>query len=267
MAAVTGDSDLSSACRFAERAAREIGAWLREGFGTAAVVASKTERAHDVVTAFDTEADERIFDALSSFDPSIGFHGEERGASGSSSTFWLVDPIDGTGHFQRGMPFCTTMIALIHQGEVVVSVINDFVRNNTFSAVKGGGAKCDGSSITASDRSLRDAYIAYEIDISLPDNMVIMTRLQASTITLSTINSGWDFAMTAAGKLDGRVMKDPWGAIWDYAPGSLLVAEAGGRVANVGRSTYDYQDSSFLAVSARVFDDLTAGPDAIFPLD
>ncbi len=258
--------DLEAARRHAVNAAQSIGPWLSEGFGVAPIAARKGVEATNIVTDFDTEADEKMFELLSKFDASIGFHGEERGKSGSDSTFWLVDPIDGTGHFYRGLPFCTTMVSLIDQGEVVVAVINDFVRGHVYSAYRGGGAFRDDIAIKVSDRSLRESYIGVETKLDQPGNADMLTRLQQSTTVLATINCGWDFAMVASGRFDGRAMKDPLGSLWDFAPGSLLVAEAGGVVANLNQTTYDYRNFDFLAVAPRVFADLTEGPAAIFPV-
>jgi len=77
------------------------------------------------------------------------------------------------------------------------------------------------------------------------------------------INCGWDFAMIASGRLDGRIMKDPWGKQWDYAPGAVLIAEAGGVVANFTSPTYNFHDFDFVATTPQVYADLTEGSDPI----
>jgi fructose-1,6-bisphosphatase/inositol monophosphatase family enzyme len=72
--------------------------------------------------------------------------------------------------------------------------------------------------------------------------------------------------MVASGKLDGRIMLDPYGKDYDLLPGALLVAEAGGVVANIGSSNYDYKNFNFIAANPAVYHDLTDGNDVIFPL-
>jgi fructose-1,6-bisphosphatase/inositol monophosphatase family enzyme len=109
--------------------------------------------------------------------------------------------------------------------------------------------------------------VGAEINTAVEGNLAILHRLQARTVPFATINCGWEFAMTASGRLDGRIMKNPWGGIWDYAPGSLLVSEAGGQVANLGCHAYDYRNFDCMAVTPRVFRELTGGEDAIFPIE
>ncbi|RJQ37810.1 hypothetical protein C4552_00230 [Candidatus Parcubacteria bacterium] len=72
--------------------------------------------------------------------------------------------------------------------------------------------------------------------------------------------------LVAEGKLDARIAFDPWGYDYDFASGVLLIAEAGGRVTNIGSTTYDYRNTNFIAANPVIFEELTKGPDAIFPL-
>lgn len=258
--------DHESARKFAEHAARSVGSFAREGFGCAAITHEKSEHPSDVVTRYDTETEKRLSEILGAFDAGIGFYGEESGRDGSTDTYWLVDPIDGTGHYARGNPFCTTMIALIDGGRSVASVIYDFNAELMFSAALGNGATCNGERIQVSDRDLSSAYLCVEINLSVPGNSEFLARLQRTTPPVNQVNCGWDFSRTAMGRLDGRLMKDPWAALWDVAPGALLVAEAGGVVVNLGKTTYDLADRNFMAVAPRVFEGLTGGPDPLVPM-
>lgn len=61
-------------------------------------------------------------------------------------------------------------------------------------------------------------------------------------------------------------MTDPYGMDWDFAPGSLLVSEAGGKATNIGETSYDYRNHDFIIANPRVHEELTTGPHAIFPL-
>jgi len=75
-----------------------------------------------VVTKLDTDVEEFVSDELTKIYPDIGFVGEEHGGNREAARFWIMDPIDGTGHFIRGLPFCTSMIALVEDGHVNFSV-------------------------------------------------------------------------------------------------------------------------------------------------
>jgi len=71
--------------------------------------------------------------------------------------------------------------------------------------------------------------------------------------------------MIASGKLDGKITLNPYGKDWDFAPGSLLVREAGGVAANIGHSDYDYRNHDFIIAGPKLYQDLTDGLEAIFP--
>ena len=115
---------------------QEVGDPLTKYFGNIEVTNNKSGRAVDVVTRLDRETENLLAEKLNKYDPTIGFCGEEFGQRQKSEKFWLVDPIDGTAHFVRGIPFCTSMIALVDRGEVVLSVIYNFVTKELFEAEK-----------------------------------------------------------------------------------------------------------------------------------
>jgi myo-inositol-1(or 4)-monophosphatase len=243
---------------------QEVGDPLTKYFGNIEVTNNKSGRAVDVVTRLDRETENLLAEKLNKYDPTIGFCGEEFGQRQKSEKFWLVDPIDGTAHFVRGIPFCTSMIALVDRGEVVLSVIYNFVTKELFEAEKGMGTKLNGESIHVSDRPLKDSYIAVEVDLNIDENVEKFRQLRNKCIVLTTINCGYEYGLVASGKIEGRICIDPFGKDWDYAPGSLLISEAGGIIVNTGKSTYDYRNHNFLAVNKEVYEELTEGPDALF---
>lgn len=226
----------------------------------------KETSAVNVVTELDVRVETFLAAALRQRYPDIGFVGEETGGNRSAERFWLVDPIDGTAHFIRGLPFCTTMLALIEGGEVVHAAIYDFVHDHLYSAEKGHGATCNDTPIHVSQRSLPEAYLGCEARLDTDTDRHIFHALRQRCTLFNSLNAGFEHAMIASGKLDGRICIHPYGHDYDFAPGALLVAEAGGRVANLGVRTYDYRNVNFIAANPAVFDALTTGPDALFPI-
>jgi myo-inositol-1(or 4)-monophosphatase len=226
----------------------------------------KTASAADVVTDLDLRVETFLAEALRQAYPAIAFVGEETGGDRTAERFWLVDPIDGTGHFLRGLPFCTTMLALIEHHEVVFAAIYAFVSDQLYLAEKGRGATLNGVPIRVSTRPLQQVYLAWEMRLETAANQGLFQALAQRCLLVNTISAGFEYAMIAAGKFDGRVCVEPYGHDYDFAPGALLVAEAGGRVANVGVQTYNYRNLNFLAANPCVFDALTRGPEALFPL-
>lgn len=225
-----------------------------------------TGKLNDLVTELDFSIERFLKEALSKMYPDIGFVGEEDGGDRSLPRFWLCDPIDGTAHLIRGTPFCTSQIALIEHGEVTFAVIYDFLNDIVYHAQKNGGAFANETPIRVSDRPLARAQLGWEIKLEKPENLERYLRLEKTCWLFKAGCSGYEHLMVASGKLDGRVCFDPHGHDYDFAPGSLLVKEAGGIVANIGKRSYDYLDSNFIAANPAVFTALTEGPDAIFPL-
>lgn len=258
--------DLSRHTEVVKEVVQEAGKKLVHHFGEADVTHQKSERGVDVVTQLDIDTENFIAEQLSKFDSSIGFVGEEFGERQMSDRFWLVDPIDGTSHFVRGIPYCTTMIALIENGQVVVSVINNFITGELFEATKGKGAKLNGKATHVSERPLKDAYLFFESDLKSPQSLDSFLKLRQKSTLLTTINCGYEYGLIASGKIEGRICVEPYGKDWDYAPGSLLVTEAGGRVTNIGSNSYDYTNHNFIASNKKVFDELTKGNTPLIPI-
>ncbi len=263
-------ADLERALAIAKAAAIEAGDELINHFGNIAPTTKSGagDSVGNIVTELDRQTETLLAQRLGSFDRAVGFRGEEFGAQRKAATTWLVDPIDGTSHFVRGLPFCTTMISLIEDDKVVLAIIYDFVQKDMYWALKGQGAYKNDQKIHVSSRPLKQAMLSFETRLDNAENRDLYLRVLKSSGggIFNTINSGYDFAMVASGKLDGKITKRPYGYDWDFAPGSLLVAEAGGTVANHGSKKYDYANHDFIAANPQAYQALTTGADAIFPL-
>ncbi|HEY9584463.1 MAG TPA: inositol monophosphatase [Candidatus Paceibacterota bacterium] len=235
---------------------KEAGIELRQFWGNPGEVKTKGGGAQDVVTELDRKTELFLAEQFRKIYPDIEFFGEEFGGNKTCERFWLVDPIDGTAHFVRGMPFCTTMVALIESGKVVFSAIYDFVNDKMYSAEKGQGAKMNGTPIHVSNRSLNEAYLTREINVTNEKNLEIYLSLRKKCILFNTISCGFEFTMVASGKIEGRISLNPYGKDYDYAPGTFLVSEAGGKVTNIGSEDYDFRNTSALAANPKVYEEL-----------
>lgn len=245
---------------------QEAGQKLALSFGKTDSFRSKSGSAADVVTRLDIDTEKLIEERLMAHDPAIGFAGEESGGRKGTGRYWLLDPIDGTAHFIRGIPFCTTMLALVEDGQVVASVIYNFVTKELYTAQKGKGAELNGKPILVSERKLEESYLFVESNLGNEKNLPTYVALRKKTTIMQTINCGYEYGLIASGKIEGRICFDPYGADWDYAAGSLLVSEAGGVVANMGKDSYDFTNHDFIASNKAVYAELTQGSDALFPL-
>jgi len=158
------------------------------------------------------------------------------------------------------------MLALIEDGQVTFSVIYDFINDVCYHATRGKGAFRENERIHVSDRPLESAYLGWESHLDKPENLESFLKLREKVILFKTISAGYEYVLVATGKIEGRVNFDPHGKDYDFAPGSLLVSEAGGVVANLGSTTYNFRNTDLIAANPKVFEKLTSGPEAIFPI-
>lgn len=238
---------LQEALTVVETVFRDARPKLVESYGQ---VAYEEKVDKSAVTELDTWVEGKLHDALLKFDESAGFYGEETGRSGNHETFWLVDPIDGTECFVRGLPYCTNMAALIHDGEPVVSIIYNFVNDEMFTAIKGAGAYKNGIPIRVSDR-MADRSLVY---VESKEFSLVRDYAKPYGITCLTAvySAGHFFTLVAEGKVEGCIRYEGYGKSYDYAPGALLIQEAGGIAMNIGSSTYDYTNLNFVAANKHV---------------
>lgn len=210
-----------------------------------------------VVTEMDELVENRLRKALFEVDPGIAFSGEETGADYDKKTFWLVDPIDGTDPFIRGLPFSTNMVALIDDGQPVLSVIYNFFLDEYYLAIKGQGSTCNGHPIHVSNRPIDRSLVISGGGFARGGVIGASDRLRPVVGGLVQMNaSGFELSAIASGKLDGRIGWRPSAKPWDVAPGALLVTEAGGRVENIGVAGYDYRNTNTIISNPEIFDDL-----------
>lgn len=261
------DNELKQALDITRSAVVEAGHELKKYYGNIESLSKGDGNSvGGVVTELDHKTEQFLAQELGKFSADIGFRGEEFGVQSEANTTWLVDPIDGTAHFIRGLPFCTTMVALIENGTVVMSAIHDFVHGNTYWAIRGQGAYCNNEKISVSQRTLSQSILSFETHIEKPENYEKYLAVRKQAGIIATINCGFEFAMIASGKLDGRIGLEPYGMDWDFAPGSLLVTEAGGVATNIGKTSYDYRNHDYIISNAAVHAELTSGQDCIFPI-
>ncbi|MGI0134021.1 MAG: inositol monophosphatase family protein [Candidatus Micrarchaeaceae archaeon] len=212
---------------------------------------------YDLLTELDVAIEDKITSKLYSLTLDVPIVGEERGGDRSARRHWLIDPIDGTIHFVRGNPFYCFMIALIVDGTPVVSMIYNFATDDSFHAIKGGGAYLNGSVLRVSPRPTREAVIHTEVNLHSSENLVLQKLLFEQFRLVSLFCPGYEFSMIAAGRAEGRICIDPFGKDYDFAPGALLVQEAGGVAKNLFGDDYRTSDSDIIVASSmEVYDAL-----------
>jgi histidinol-phosphatase len=147
--------------------------------------------------------------------------GEEEGQTGSSARRWIVDPIDGTRNYSRGVPVWATLIALEDHGQVTVGVVSAPALHRRWWAERGAGAHANGDVVRVS-RIARpeDAVLTFALEQSLP-------RLAGRAWHARGYGDFWSHMLVAEGAVDGAI--DAIGvSVWDLAAVQVIVEEAGG---------------------------------------
>jgi histidinol-phosphatase len=182
-----------------------------------------------VVTDADRAAEEAIRQRIHRGRPGEGVLGEEGGDEGGDVR-WVVDPIDGTQNFVRGVPVWATLIALDRDGEPVVAVVSAPALGHRWWATLGGGSFGDGETIRVSHIvRLEDASISVTNPSSMSQAGYEQQYLGLSHRAWASrgFSDFWQYMLVAEGGVD--VALDPVVNAWDYLPVQLIVEEAGGR--------------------------------------
>ena len=188
------------------------------------------------VTEADVAIEQVLRKAIEETYPEDAVIGEEGGMAGDqkSDRRWIIDPIDGTKNFRRGIPIFATLIALEEKGSIVAGVVSAAALNTRWFARKGGGAFRDGAKISVS--KVKEIAIA-EIS-SGGVGTIAQSGLEEKFAALCLqaarhrgFGDFWGHCLVAQGSID--VMLDPEVAVWDLAALKIIIEEAGGKMTSV----------------------------------
>jgi len=207
------------------------------------------------VTDADRAVETAIREALATHRQTDGLVGEEFGSDkGTSSRYWVIDPIDGTKNFMRGVPTWATLIALVNVDssgfeEVVVGIASAPALARRWSAAKSLGAYVRFNSGSADDlweefdasstekkisvskvAKLSDASISYSDFVGWGDRLEPFQKMLANAWRTRGIGDFWSHMLVAEGAVDIAI--EPSLAVWDMAALDIIVREAGGTFTN-----------------------------------
>jgi myo-inositol-1(or 4)-monophosphatase len=239
--------------------AKAAGDVLREGVDKIAWVEHKGEI--NLVTEIDIKSEKLIKQKIGELFPDHDIMAEESDtpesqSQGRSQFKWIVDPVDGTTNYAHGFPmFCVSM-ALEVEGIVELGVVYDPMRDELFTAVRGGGGFLNGKPIEVSaETELGESLVAtgfpYDLRTSEVNNLdnwnTMIFRVRAVRRAGS---AALDLCYTAMGRFDGfwELKLHPW----DVAAGGLIVEEAGGMVTDLGGDPHDIYSQEILASNGKI---------------
>lgn len=245
--------------RLAEAIAAEAAALLRAGQLHARAEVDTKSSLTDMVTEIDRASERLVVDAIRSARPGDGILGEEGTAiEGTTGVRWVVDPLDGTTNYLYGLPAFAVSIGVEVDGVAVAGVVADAARGESFTAIRGGGARRDGIPIacSAADRlatALVGTGFGYDSGRRARQGQVLAAVLPLVRDVRRVGAAAIDLCWVACGRLDAYYETGP--QPWDTAAGGLIASEAGAVVGDLRGGPAGH---CTLAAAPRLFEPLRA---------
>lgn len=214
------------------------------------------KNSYDILAEADLKSEKIILETISQDFPEHSIFAEEKGEVIKDSDYtWIIDPLDGTINFSRGLDeYCTT-IAVDKNDETILGLIYQHHLNKLFIAEKGKGAFLNGERLHVSDESDminmmlsldNTSHIKHRIK-----NMQVLSKICAKVRSVRIFGSGsLHLARIVLGQSDlyFKLLRTNY---WDYAPGALLIKEAGGMVTDLNGEEYTKHSNSFVASNGK----------------
>lgn len=254
------DRDPEALRRFALEIVDETDAIALGHFAGELTITAKHDRT--LVTQADTEVETRLRSRISEAFPRHGILGEEFGIeAGDGETRWIIDPIDGTNNFVRGIPVWATLLAVERQGKLIAAVASAPGLRQRWHAATGSGART--RTAGGPEREIHVSEIA-----RLDQAQLLFSTLRAldraglgdgvrSAVGRAWRDRGfgdfWGYMLVAQGSAEAMFEVGP--TIWDLAAPSLIVGEAGGRFTDLAGEA-SYAGPAALATNGALHDEL-----------
>ncbi|MEE9191954.1 MAG: inositol monophosphatase [Candidatus Aerophobetes bacterium] len=241
------------------KVAKTAGNFLLERFGKIRSVSEKKQGGRiTLVTDVDIEAEKEMIKLIHRECPHHDIVGEEGTAERKKSHYrWLIDPLDGTHNYIRGIPIFGVSVALEYKDEVVLGVINLPYFNELFRAEKGNGALLNGERIFVSKRNLPETMAVYDSTLRDDKGLKIsfLEKLVGRVFTIRSLGSAAiHHSLLARGSVDLIVEYEE--GPWDFSAGALLVEESGGRVTDMEGCSWSPYMPRYIASNGRIHDEV-----------
>lgn len=217
----------------------------------------------DMASELDYEIEHAVRQLLQEATPEIGFVGEESSPEASGDLQWVLDPIDGTANFVRGVPLCAISLGLLHQGAAVLGVIELPFLGGRYTAAPGKGARFNDDVIGVSNTThLTESIVAigdYAVGDDAPAKnrrrLALTSRLadRAQRVRM-TGSAALDLGWLAHGKIDAALTLS--NHLWDMTAGVAIARQAGAVIMDLDGSRHGPDSSATLAVAPGIADDM-----------
>ena len=244
------------------RAARRAGNVIAKNYERRDDIQTSKKGINDYVTSVDKAAEAEIIEIIQKSYPDHTIISEELGAlEGKDSDIqWVIDPLDGTTNFVKGLPHFSVSIAIRVKNRTEVGVVYDPIRNELFTAVRGEGAKLNEVRLRVdSQNELNGAILATGFPFKQPNLMPTQFAIMNNLIDEAadfrrTGSAALDLCYVASGRVDGyfEMGLKPW----DCAAGDLIVREAGGLVCDFNAGHGYLRSGNIVAAPARILKEM-----------
>ncbi len=238
------------------KAAREAGKILLSYLGR---VGRDFKSEREFVTVADKNAQAKIIEIIESDFPGHSILAEESLTEERGSRYrWIIDPLDGTNNFVYSYPFFSVSIALEKDGDIILGVVYDPVRDELFESERGKKAKLNGREIFVTDTpSLKYARLLTGFPYSMKENNNLKHFVKMAVDALEVRVDGsaaLDLCYVACGRADGywELKLKPW----DTAAGKLIVESAGGRISQISGEEYSPYKPDLLATNGMIHEEM-----------
>ena len=188
------------------------------------------EKGRDLKLIIDQDTEKLIRAKL--LETNIPILGEEYGGEITDERYWVIDPIDGTANYFRGLDECCVSIALMEDNEALIGVIYNFNNNQMYTALKDDGAFLNDKKISVSDidsKNKASITTGFPASETIESSMDFLKDLKGWKKVRMFGSAALSCAYVASGKCDYYAEKGVF--LWDFAAGICLVKEAGGKIA------------------------------------
>lgn len=244
---------LNTTDKFIHSVIRSAGETIRKNFGVITTGTIKTS-IHDIVTEADYISERVLIQAIQTKFPKHTILSEEAGLLDTQSEYtWIIDPLDGTNNFAKGIPLFGVIVALAKGDTIVQGAIYDPIHDELFYAKKGQGSTCNGRAIHVSSQTKLNEMVVAISNIPGRSDQNYFAKLRKA-IALQTMyykaygSAAQVLSAVACGRIDSWILAGAYP--WDIAAGSLLVQEAGGKITTLTNTRWQWRTNNQQVIAA-----------------
>jgi len=248
---------MSDILKVAAGAAKEAGDFLLHNFGKISKIERKKDKS--LATNLDKEAESLIVKRIKASFKGHGIIGEEGASSNLDSDYlWIVDPLDGTHNFVRGINIFGVSIGVIYKGSFCAGAIYMPQEKELYLGEEGSGAFKNGKKITVSQtKKLSECSVSFDSSIRYSPRLMLnaLGRLAPEVFNVRMMGSSVrQLSWVAEGKLDLAV--EYYDKPWDFAGGMAIIKAGGGKFVNIQNKPLTYKDIGYIVANPYIFEDI-----------